>query len=105
MTQQKEQQKKLLSEIMEADQKNGLYDNHIVETNKMVTAVDWFYQQTVIEGKTNYWELLGQAKQMEKEQKIEFAKHCLDRALDLDIRTAFFNVEEYYKQTYGRNTK
>ena len=41
-----------------------------------------------------------QAKEMEKEQKIKFAEHCLDKALDLDIRTAFSNVEQYYKQTF-----
>jgi len=35
---EKEQQKKLLTEIMEADQKNGLYEHHhIGDTNKMVT--------------------------------------------------------------------
>ena len=34
---EKEQQKKLLTEIMEEDQKNGLYDNRIGDTNKMVT--------------------------------------------------------------------
>lgn len=32
------------------------------------TAVEWYYQQTVIEGKTNYYELLEHAKIMEKEQ-------------------------------------
>ena len=50
MTQQnKEEQKKLLSEIMEADQRDGLYDNHIGDANKMVTAVEWLakiYLQT-----------------------------------------------------------
>jgi hypothetical protein len=39
--------------------------------------------------------------QMERENKIEFAKKCLDKALDLDIRTAHSKVEEYYNQTYG----
>jgi hypothetical protein len=42
-----------------------------------------------------------QALQMEREQKIEFAKKCLDKALDLDIRTAHSKVEEYYNETYG----
>lgn len=41
-----------------------------------------------------------QAKEMEKEQKIKFAEHCLDKALDLDIRTAFANVEQYYNETF-----
>jgi hypothetical protein len=51
---------------------------------------------------TMHHNLLYSHKQMEKEQKIEFAKHCLDRALDLDIRTAFFNIEQYYNETYGK---
>ena len=37
---------------------------------------------------------------MEKEQSLDFAKHCLDKAKDLDVRTAFFNVEQYYNETY-----
>jgi hypothetical protein len=45
-------------------------------------------------------ELLEQAKEMEKEQKIKFAENCLDKALDLDIRTAFSNVEKYYNETF-----
>ena len=52
------------------------------------------------------WRLLEnklgeEAKQMERENKIEFAKKCLDKALDLDIRTAHSKVEEYYNETYG----
>lgn len=45
---------------------------------------------------------INQAKQMDKKQKIEFAKHCLDKAYDLDIRTAFLNLEQYYNKTYGK---
>ena len=41
-------------------------------------------------------------KQVEKEQMITFAKQCLDKALDLDIRTAHSNVEQYYNETYGK---
>jgi hypothetical protein len=41
--------------------------------------------------------LLKQAKDLEKQRAIDFAKHCLDQAKDLDIRTAFLNVEEYYE--------
>ena len=39
----------------------------------------------------------------EKEQMQDFAKKCLDKALDLDIRTAYDMVEEYYNQTYNQN--
>lgn len=83
--------------------------------NNNMTAVEWFFEvlahNDIIDHKRlcddeNLYNLLyslkNQAKQMEKEQKIEFAKHCLDRALDLDIRTAFFNIEQYYNETYGK---
>jgi hypothetical protein len=45
--------------------------------------------------------IIEQAKQIDKEQKIEFAKQCLNKALDTDIRTAYKNVEQYYNETYG----
>jgi hypothetical protein len=31
------------------------------------TAVEWYYQQTVVEGKTNYVELLEQAMAIDRE--------------------------------------
>ena len=42
------------------------------------------------------------AKEMDKEQTIEFAKNCLNKALDLDIRTAYSNVEQYYNETFKK---
>ena len=36
---------------------------------------------------------LEQAKEMEKEQMIKFAKHCLDKSIDLDILIAYNQVE------------
>ena len=78
------------------------------------TAVDWFIkkdsQVTIdfLEGKITQLQLaakkatlIQQAKQMEKEQTIEFSKRCLDKALDLDARTAHSKVEDYYSETYG----
>jgi hypothetical protein len=78
------------------------------------SAVEWYTKQileykspTNINGtdyilipvnKVNF--LQEQAKEMEKEQKIKFAENCLDKALDLDIRTAFSNVEKYYNETF-----
>ena len=73
------------------------------------TAVEWFaiqlYEQGYFNGSTpksitNLVHLLEQAIQMEKKQKIMFAENCLDKALDLDIRTAFSNVEQYYNETF-----
>ena len=46
-------------------------------------------------------EKLEQAKEMEKERMIQFAKQCLDKALDLDVRTTYSQVERYYNETYG----
>jgi len=70
------------------------------------TATDYLIQEikndALVQAKsTQEWnEVFKKAKQMEREQKIEFAKKCLDKALDLDIRTAHSKVEEYYNETY-----
>jgi hypothetical protein len=45
-------------------------------------------------------EIIDQAKEMEKEQKIDFARLCLNKAKDLDILTSFMNVEQYYNETF-----
>ncbi len=79
----------------------------------MKTAVEWFLENLrnlikeseLTDMRPNEFdaremELLEQAKEMEKEQKIKFAENCLDKALDLDIRTAFSNVEKYYNETF-----
>ena len=42
--------------------------------------------------------LLEKYKEIEKQKTIDFAKHCLDKALDLDLRTAYSQVEKYYAQ-------
>jgi 20S proteasome alpha/beta subunit len=72
------------------------------------TAVDWLYDQieqyklTFGDAPINVLQKYRkQCKQMDKEQKIEFAKQCLNKALDTDIRTAYKNVEQYYNDTYG----
>jgi hypothetical protein len=71
----------------------------------MKTAVEWIakelYEKFEMKGDGKVFDdLLEQAKEMEKEQKIKFAENCLDKALDLDIRTAFCNVEKYYNETF-----
>jgi len=63
------------------------------------TAVEWYYDQTVVYGKTNYAELLEQAKQMEKEQIIEaYQQGCFDDGPN------FTNAEQYYNETYERKS-
>lgn len=70
----------------------------------MMTAVEWLVdqmRQRKEQGLTlSFYDLemfAKKAKAREKEKAIEFAKYCLDKAKDLDIRTAFMNVEEYYE--------
>jgi hypothetical protein len=64
--------------------------NHCLESNGKIEVVPELLVK-----------LQEQAKQMDKEQKIEFAKQCLNKALDTDIRTAYKKVEQYYNETYG----
>jgi len=72
------------------------------------TATDYLIQEikndSLVQAKsTQEWnEIFKKAKQMERDNKIEFAKKCLDKGLDLDIRTAYSKVEQYYEQTYGK---
>ena len=51
-----------------------------METEKQLTAVEWFNQQ-LRNGKELNDNLIQQAKKMEKEQKIEFAKMHVQTAL------------------------
>lgn len=96
----KEQQKKLLVELMELDQKNGLYKNQ--------TAVELLHQQSnelitqYIDGKidkrellTMHHNLLYPHKQMEKEQIIK-AYH------DDNFPCSHYGAEQYYNETYGK---
>jgi hypothetical protein len=73
---------------------------------KKQTAVEWLIEQMIkyelVPKKIHFDNVLfHQAKEMEKEQKIDFSKKCLDKALDTDIRTAHLKVEQYYNETYG----
>ena len=42
----------------------------------------------------------SQCKEMEKEQTIDFARLCLNKAKDLDILTSFMNAQRYYNETF-----
>ena len=85
--QNKEHQKKLLTEIMEADQKNGLYD--IPSIQKKMTAVEWlvrkFSMELIGEIPLHRWdeirEAIQQAKQMEEEQKYETSAFWFGRGI------------------------
>ncbi len=71
--------------------------------NKQQTAMKWFLDKLLKDGYIKRLPVLQfqKAKEIEKQKIIDFAKHCLDKALDLDVRTAYSQVEKYYEQTYG----
>jgi hypothetical protein len=82
------------------------------------TAVEWQFEQmfnsfekfnngecTFNDYLKRNLEIREQALEMEKDQKIKFAENCLDKALDLDIRTAFSNVEIYYNETFKQQAQ
>jgi len=70
---------------------------------KKQTAVEWYYQQTIVEAKTNYAELLEQAKAMEKEQHFQTfiagGRSRDDFAKGLEFET----FPDYYDNTYKTN--
>ena len=70
----------------------------------MKTAVEYIYEKLM---GNEYWyaditfdEIFEQAKEMEKEQIIEFAKKCIHKALESDILMAYNQVEQYYNETF-----
>ena len=69
------------------------------------TGVEWLEEklQGHLDISRRYWnELLTEAKEMEKEQSIDFARLCLNKAKDLDILTSFMNAEQYYNETFKK---
>ena len=72
------------------------------------TAVEWLEDgvykaiENTSENSISYIleKLFEQAKEMEKEQSIDFARLCLNKAKDLDILTSFMNAEQYYNETF-----
>ena len=66
---------------------------------KKLLIVEWI-ADAIHKGELSLKEILEQAKEMEKKKTIDFAKHCLDKAKDLDILTSFMNVKQYYNETF-----
>jgi hypothetical protein len=66
------------------------------------TAVDWLIERLNKLGFAQVVtdEEIKQAKEIEKEQSIDFARLCLNKAKDLDVLTAFINAQKYYNETY-----
>lgn len=68
---------------------------------KKQLALDWYYDQTVVQGKTNYAELLEQAKEMERKQ-LEVAYNIgTVRALDAMLGGKQATFTDYYHENYG----
>jgi hypothetical protein len=72
------------------------------------TAVEWLIDMHFggIEHVTPYFKKhIEQAKEMEKEQMIEFAKNCFDYLLDNNedciLLTTQDRIEHFYNETYG----
>jgi hypothetical protein len=63
----------------------------------MKTATDWLFEQLWEnpKDKLNWYAILYQAKEMEKEQMIKFTNDYLDDDADL-------TAEQYYNETFGK---
>lgn len=85
----KEQQKQLITEIMNEDAKDGLYNKQ--------TAVEWLAKELIKEDFYIPIGLYQQAKRMEKQQIIESFKHG-------EMPKLFSNLsaEQYYNEEYGK---
>jgi hypothetical protein len=68
------------------------------------TATQWLFEKLweTPKDKLTWHSILEQAKEIEKEENVEFARLCLDKAKDLDILTAFINAKQYYIETYDK---
>jgi CHAD domain-containing protein len=110
----KEEQKRLLTEIMDADAKDGIYEptvskmettqqkDHIGDTNKMVTAVEWLLKN--LKDKLSIEQanaIISQAKAMEKEQIIKARIHG-DLNGKCKIALCNEDAEKYYNETYNK---
>lgn len=95
----REAQKKLITEVMEANAKDGLY--------KQQTAVEWIVDQMVSEGHKEMWkDMIAQAKAMEKKQH----GNTWDEAIDTherrghNIARSIVDFDDYYNETYNKQS-
>ena len=95
----KEEQKKILIEMMEEDEKLGLY--------KQRTAVEWLeihllglisFDSEVLREK--YKDKIKQAKQKEREQIIQ----AWENGALPDLIKEYKNSRTYYNETYGKDS-
>ena len=100
----KEEQKQLITDIMNADAKDGLY--------KQQTAVEWLEKNIKLDGLSlqqvlDIVKLFNEAKEMEKQQIIDsFDEGKSDgykTAREWDEIIVWLSAEQYYNETYGGN--
>jgi hypothetical protein len=84
--------------------------DHIVDTNKMVTAVEWLIKKmnvldndstipiSITATKDVWSDLFQQAKAMEKEQIMKAVYDAMGTNFDPNMGRA----EQYYNETYGK---
>ena len=106
MAQNKEQQTKLLIEMMEADAKDGMYDrqtDHIGDSNKMVTAVKYLFDQLweTAKDKFTWYSILKHAKEMEKDQIVRSFIEGQNTQINNPM-LPHYSGEEYYNETYTK---
>lgn len=80
--------------------------DHIVDTNKMITAVDWFVEQLPVRIVNMYYKAIEEAKEMQKQQITsaygdgqQNGRECeqkLSKGEDCNVTTSL----EYYNKTY-----
>jgi hypothetical protein len=71
------------------------------------TAVEWLIDQltpSISLQQKHIDELKNQAKEMEKEQTLDFTRNAVRKILDEDRQNPF-NLEQYYNETYGGNNE
>jgi hypothetical protein len=67
-----------------------------------MTSVEWLEDK--IQSDMTFMEILGlirQAKEMEKEQVLEFTRNAVRKILDEDRQNPF-NLEQYYNETFNK---
>ena len=74
---------------------------------KQISAVDWLIDQITLKklGDNSLFlipiiigDLIEQAKELEKQQIIDFSTDCIDSV------DCFFDVEKHYNKTFGNET-
>jgi len=101
----KEEQKKLLTEMMEADAKDGLYKQDISKMETTKTAVDYLVLivQKCIAPNYIPIEIVQQAKAMEKEQIIKAFNEGENNIVDYyNPENRIVESEQYYNETYNK---